>query len=59
MAQAGCVVYVGNNGAAALKCGLVRPADRSDMVQVARQAGEGAIVGLRLPHCQIGFAEFP
>jgi len=42
VAQAGCVVYVGNDGAAALKCGLVRPEDRSDMVQAARLAGEGA-----------------
>lgn len=41
MAQAGCVVYVGNDGAAALKCGLVRPEDRNDMVQAARLAGEG------------------
>jgi len=41
MAQAGCVVYVGNDGAAALKCGLVRPEDRSDMAQAARLAGEG------------------
>lgn len=41
MAQAGCVVYVGNDGAAALKCGMVRPEDRNDMVQAARLAGEG------------------
>lgn len=41
MAQAGCVVFVGNDGAAALKCGLVRPEDRSDMAQAARLAGEG------------------
>lgn len=41
MAQAGCVVYVGNDGTAALKCGLVRPEDRSDMAQAARLAGEG------------------
>ncbi|MDO8459164.1 MAG: ParB/Srx family N-terminal domain-containing protein [Burkholderiaceae bacterium] len=41
MAQAGCVVFVGNDGAVALKCGLVRPEDRSDMVQAARLAGEG------------------
>lgn len=41
MAQAGCVVHVGNDGAAALKCGLVRPEDRNDMVQAARLAGEG------------------
>lgn len=41
MAQAGCVVFVGNDGAASLKCGLVRPEDRSDMALAARQAGEG------------------
>ena len=41
MAQAGCVVFVGNDGVAALKCGLVRPEDRSDMVQAVRLAGEG------------------
>ena len=41
MTQAGCVVFVGNNGAASLKCGLVRPEDRSGMVQAARLAGEG------------------
>ena len=38
---AGCVVYVGNDGAPALKCGLVRPEDRSEMAQAARLAGEG------------------
>ncbi len=41
MAQAGCIVFVGNDGAAALKCGLVRPEDRSDMAVAARQAAEG------------------
>lgn len=40
MAQAGCVLYVGNNGAAAVKYGLVRPDDRGDMVQAARQTAE-------------------
>ena len=40
MAQAGCVVHVGNNGTAAVKYGLIRPEDRSDMVQAARQAAE-------------------
>jgi hypothetical protein len=40
MAQAGCVVHVGNNGAVAVKYGLIRPDDRSDMVQAARQAAE-------------------
>ena len=38
---AGCVVFVGNDGAPALKCGLVRPEDRNEMAQAARQAGEG------------------
>jgi ParB family chromosome partitioning protein len=42
MVQAGCVVFVGNDGTVALKCGLVRPEDRSDMAQAARLAGEGA-----------------
>ena len=41
MAQAGCVVHVGNNGSAEVKYGLIRPEDRSDMVQAARQTGEG------------------
>jgi ParB family chromosome partitioning protein len=40
MAQAGCVVHVGNNAAVAVKYGLIRPDDRSDMVQAARQAAE-------------------
>lgn len=40
MAQAGCVVHVGNNGTAAVKYGLIRPEDRNDMVQAARQAAE-------------------
>jgi hypothetical protein len=40
MAQAGCVVHVGHNGAVAVKYGLIRPEDRSDMVQAARQAAE-------------------
>jgi ParB family chromosome partitioning protein len=44
MAQAGCVVYVGDNAAPAVHFGLVRPEDRSDMAQAAREAGstEGA-----------------
>ena len=44
MAQAGCVVYVGDNAAPAVRYGLVRPEDRSDMAQAAREAGspEGA-----------------
>lgn len=41
MAQAGCVVFVGHDGAAALKCGLIRPEDRSEMAQAARLAGDG------------------
>jgi ParB family chromosome partitioning protein len=44
MAQAGSVVYVGDNAAPAVRYGLVRPEDRSDMAQAAREAGspEGA-----------------
>lgn len=53
MAQAGCVVFVGNDGTAAFKCGLVRPEDRNDMVQAARLAGEDgddeSLVSLPLP----------
>ncbi|MBK8361739.1 MAG: hypothetical protein IPL15_23340 [Comamonadaceae bacterium] len=53
MVQAGCVVHVGNNGAVSVKYGLIRPEDRSDMVQAARQAGEGgtddALVSLPSP----------
>ena len=41
IAQAGCIVFVGNDGAVALKCGLVRPEHRSNMAQAVRQAGEG------------------
>jgi ParB family chromosome partitioning protein len=41
MAQAGCVVFVGHDGAAAFKCGLIRPEDRSEMAQAARLTGEG------------------
>ena len=39
MAQAGCVVYVGDNAAPAVRYGLVRPKHRSDMAQAAREAG--------------------
>ena len=39
MAQAGCVVYVGDNAAPAVRYGLVRPEDRNDMAQAAREAG--------------------
>jgi len=42
MAKAGCVVYVGNDGVATVKSGLIRPEDRSDMVQAVRQPGKGA-----------------
>ena len=45
MAQAGCVVHVGNNGAVAVKYGLIRPDDRGDMVQAARQAAENGTDG--------------
>jgi ParB family chromosome partitioning protein len=41
MAQAGCVVYVGHSGAATVKYGLIRPEDRSVIVQATGQAGEG------------------
>lgn len=41
MAQAGCVVFVGNDGAVSFKCGLIRPEDRGEMAQAARLAGEG------------------
>ncbi|MFY9327589.1 MAG: hypothetical protein WAO76_06155, partial [Georgfuchsia sp.] len=41
MAQAGCVVHVGNRGSAEVKYGLIRPEDRSDMIQAARQTGDG------------------
>ncbi len=45
MAQAGCVVYVGDNAAPAVHYGLVRPEDRSDMAQAAREAGSTAGAG--------------
>ncbi|MFY9328865.1 MAG: hypothetical protein WAO76_12750, partial [Georgfuchsia sp.] len=41
MARAGCVVHIGNSGSAEVKYGLIRPEDRSDMIQAARQKGEG------------------
>jgi ParB family chromosome partitioning protein len=40
MAQAGCVVFVGNRGTAEVKYGLIRPDDRSGMADAARQASE-------------------
>ncbi|MDZ7855745.1 hypothetical protein [Sphaerotilus sp.] len=50
MAQAGCVVYVDNDGTAAVKRGLLRPEDRADIAQAARQASEdgdhGSLVSL-------------
>ena len=51
MAQAGCVVFVGRNGKLEVKCGLIRPEDRSGMVDAAKgaanQAGEaGTLVSL-------------
>ncbi len=41
MGKAGCVVHVAQNGTIAVKYGLIRPDDRSDMAQAARQVGEG------------------
>lgn len=41
MGKAGCVVHVNQNGAVAVKYGLIRPDDRSDMAQAARQSGDG------------------
>ena len=52
MDKAGCVVHVGQNGAVAVKYGLIRPEDRNDMAQAARQAGEAGqadIVSLPSP----------
>jgi ParB family chromosome partitioning protein len=43
MKQAGCVVHVDQNGTPTVKRGLIRPDDRSDMAQAARQAGEGGV----------------
>ena len=45
MAQAGCVVFVGQDGSAQTKCGLVRPEDRNEMMKAARQAptGDGTV----------------
>lgn len=41
MSQAGCVLFVGTDGAASVKRGLVRPEDREQMAQAAREAGQG------------------
>ncbi len=55
MAQAGCVVYVGTDAAPAVRFGLIRPEDRSDMAQAARESAEasgqggGALVSLPTP----------
>jgi ParB family transcriptional regulator, chromosome partitioning protein len=38
MAQAGCVVFVGQEGSAQTKCGLLRPKERNDMAKAVRQA---------------------
>lgn len=46
MAQAGCVVFVGGNAKAEVKCGLIRPDDRGGMSElVARQASEKSGAG--------------
>lgn len=42
IAQAGCVLFVGSDSAAALKQGLVRPEDRELMAQAARDASADA-----------------
>ena len=54
MAQAGCVVHVGTNGAATVKCGLIRPEDRGDMALAAQHGGEdGADAALvSMPICE-------
>ena len=41
VAQAGCVVFVGNAGTAEIKRGLIRPEDRNIVVDAAREAGKG------------------
>ena len=42
VAQAGCVVFVGNAGTAEIKRGLIRPEDRNVVVDAAREAGKGS-----------------
>lgn len=42
MAQAGCVVYVGHDAAPAVRYGLIRPDDRTEMAQLAQAARDGA-----------------
>jgi ParB family chromosome partitioning protein len=44
MVQAGCVVYVGNDAAPAVRYGLIRPDDREAVVQATR-SGESAESG--------------
>lgn len=49
MAQAGCLVYVGNDGAPAVRYGLVRPDDREALVHAARNGestGSGWVTAL-------------
>ncbi len=41
MARAGCVVFVGSKGTPEVKCGLIRPDDRSVMAEAAKQACAG------------------
>jgi glyceraldehyde-3-phosphate dehydrogenase/erythrose-4-phosphate dehydrogenase len=47
MAQAGCVVHVDSDGTAAVKHGLVRPEDRSEVAQAARQTDAAVESGER------------
>ncbi|MEO3714126.1 ParB/RepB/Spo0J family partition protein [Roseateles flavus] len=60
VAQAGCVVYVGSDAAPAVRYGLVRPDDRTEIASLARTArayahahedaaGEGATALVSLP----------
>ncbi len=54
MAQAGCVVHVDSDGTAAVKHGLIRPEDRSEVAQAARQTKGGSasdsVVSLPTPN---------
>ena len=43
VAQAGCVVFVGNAGTAEIKRGLIRPEDRNVAVDAAREAVKGGV----------------
>jgi ParB family chromosome partitioning protein len=53
VAQAGCVVFVDNDGSAAVKRGLLRPEDRAGIAQAASRASEdgdpGSLVSLPSP----------